>query len=70
MKRKFDAWLESNAVIQEERKELFVKRIRESVSEGDFETAFIQWQRYIACINRIKEGEEFKKFLFNEQNGN
>lgn len=70
MKRKFDAWTESSAVIQEERKELFMKRIRECVSEGDFEGAFLQYRQYTSCISRIKEGEEFKKFLFNEQNGN
>lgn len=70
MKRKFDAWTESSAVIQEERKEQFMKRIREYVGEGDFESAFLIYQQYKRCIDRIKEGEEFKNFLFNEQNGN
>lgn len=70
MKRKFNAWTESSAVIQEERKELFMKRIRECVGDGDFEGAFLQYRQYLNCIDRIKAGEEFKKFLFDEQNGN
>lgn len=70
MKRKFDAYIESSAVIQEERKEMFVKRIREYVGEGDFDSALLQYRQYINCIDRIKELEEFKNFLFNEQNGN
>lgn len=47
-----------------------MKRIREYVGEGDFESAFLIQQQYKRCIDRIKEGEEFKNFLLNEQNGN
>lgn len=69
MRRKLNAYIETSVINVEERKETIMKHLRERIGDGDFDGAYMYYRQCITCNDSIKQLNEFKSFLLNEQNG-
>lgn len=67
MTRKFNAFIESELVEREEKKEKYLNLMKSRLETGHFSDAFIYYSYYLDVIKNAEQLKAFKDFVLSEK---